>query len=39
MKEMMAAARSAKEAGIDQKKITERSAIDGSYKYEKNDIQ
>jgi hypothetical protein len=39
MKEMMAAARIARDAGIDQKKIVERSALDGSYKYESNDLQ
>lgn len=39
MKEAMAAARIARDSGIDQKKILERSAIDGSYTYEKNDIQ
>ena len=39
MKEAMAAARIARDSGIDQKKILERSAMDGSYTYEKNDIQ
>ena len=39
LKEAMAAARIARDSGIDQKKLLERSAIDGSYKYEKNDIQ
>jgi dynein assembly factor 1 len=39
LKEMMAAARIARDAGYDQKKILERSALDGSYVYEKNDIQ
>ena len=38
MKEAMAAARIARDSGIDQKKIMERSALDGSYTYEKNDI-
>lgn len=38
LKEMMAAARIARDAGIDQKKISERSALDGSYKYEPNDL-
>ena len=35
----MAAARAAKDAGIDMAKISERSALDGSYKYEKNDLE
>ena len=39
LKEAMAAARIARDSGIDQKKILERSALDGSYTYEKNDIQ
>jgi LPS O-antigen subunit length determinant protein (WzzB/FepE family) len=38
MKEMMNAARIAKEAGITEEKLTERSAMDGTYKYDKNDI-
>ena len=36
---MMRAAKAAKDAGIDERKLFERSAIDGSYKYEKNDLQ
>ena len=39
MKEAMAAARNARELGFDQKKILERSAMDGSYTYDSNDIQ
>lgn len=39
LKEAMAAARVARDAGIDQKKILDRSAVDGSFRYEKNDIQ